>query len=204
MQTGSLEIVFARALPVSLPPPEAVTLPDAFRQLTAHPAAIFLRRFNWKSSLFSSLCRSLIFFLVNLRAGLAAASGALLAEFAYRALTAGFYGSLTQHFRRVEPHWHGNLATMVLLPLVSHIIEFFIHYLRGTPELGRSIAASAAFTVISTLFNIYAMRQGVLIVGAEGRSVVHDLAALPRVIAGFVALPFVSLYRLYRSRTWSR
>ena len=41
---------------------------------------------NWKSALYSSVLRGLIFFFANLTAGLHAAEGAMLAEFVFRAL----------------------------------------------------------------------------------------------------------------------
>jgi hypothetical protein len=34
-----------------------------------------------------------------------AAEGAMLAEFVYRGITAGFYGALTQAFRKAAPVW---------------------------------------------------------------------------------------------------
>ena len=84
---------------------------------------------------------------------------------------------------------------MVLLPAISHAIEFVVHTLDGTPQLGRSIRASVTFTVIATLFNYYAMRRGVLVVG-EGRSFVHDMKAMPRITAGFLFAGPLALWRL--------
>lgn len=132
--------------------------------------------------MFSSLCRGLVFLLVNLSAGLEAASGAMLAEFAYRASTAGFAGALTQAFRAAEPRW----AAAVGIPLLSHVLEFSIHWIRGTPNLRLSIGASLVFTVFSTLFNLHAMRRGVLVVGRGSKPLVADLRALPMVILTFV------------------
>lgn len=63
------------------------------------------------------MLRALVFLCANLAAGWRAATGAMLAEFVYRAITAGFYGALTQAFRKAEPAWAAGVAAMLLLPL---------------------------------------------------------------------------------------
>jgi len=122
------------------------------------------------------------------------------AEFVFRLLTSGFYGSLTQAFRKAHPAWAATLTVMVLLPIFSHSLEFLYHSARGTPKLQRSITVSVMVTVISTLFNMYAMRRGVLIVGAEQRSLWHDMKTMPRVIGGFLAAGPMAAWRYSRSR----
>ena len=83
-----------------------------------------------------------------------------------------------------------------VLPGASHSIEFVVHLLRGTPNLRTSLIASVSFTMLSTLFNLYAMRRGALLVGAEGGSVGADLRRMPRLIAGFLAAGPIALFRL--------
>jgi hypothetical protein len=122
----------------------------------------------------------------------------MLAEFTYRAITAGFYGALTQAFREARPVWKANLAVMVLLPIVSHSLEISIHLARGTPRLLRSVIASVCFTAISTLFNLYAMRCGALTVGEGSGSVGDDLRRVPQLIAGFLLSGPCALYRQLR------
>jgi hypothetical protein len=48
-----------------------------------------VRRWNWKCALLSSIVRALIFFCVNLAAGLHAALGALLTDLAFRGAASG-------------------------------------------------------------------------------------------------------------------
>ena len=122
-----------------------------------------------------------------LPAGLPAAWAALVTEFCFRAATAGFYGALTEAFRRVQPERTALLAAMLVLPAVAHTLEAVVHWLRGTPELLVSLAASAAFTVLSTSFNLFAMRRGALVVGDDCRPLLDDLRTLPRLAAAFVA-----------------
>ncbi len=141
------------------------------------------RSWNWKSALFSSGCRGPIFFFANIRSGAHAAAGAMLAEFAYRCVTAGFYGGITQAVSQAHPRKAA--AATAGIVILSHAVEFTVHWLRGTPNLRISIVASACFTVVSTWFNLHAMRRGVLITGADSASFREDLRALPRILASF-------------------
>jgi hypothetical protein len=143
-------------------------------------------RWHWKAALFSALIRCSIFFIVNATSGWKAASGAALAEFLYRLVASGYYGAITQALSRMTPAWKANLLAVVALPVFQHAIEYWIHWLRGTPKLEASIAVSYCFTIISTLFNLYSMRRGALIVGSEARSVWADVAAFPKLVFGFV------------------
>jgi hypothetical protein len=155
-----------------------MTAAGALSTIVRSPGEVLLRRWNWKSALYSSLCRSAIFFGANLPAGYEAAAGAMMAEFVYRAVAAGFYGSLTQFFRKVEPRWHGMACAVAILVIVSHSLEFLVHWSRGTPNLAAGIGASVCFTVISTLFNLHAMRRGVFLTDQDGRSLWEDLRSL--------------------------
>lgn len=157
------------------------SLDQVFSNLWRNPGELLVRRWNWKSALWSSLCRSTLFFAVNFAAGWEAAMWAMAAEFAYRSVAAGFYGALTQSFRHVEPRWQGMVVATAVLITVSHSIELGIHWLRGTPNLWASIAASCCFTLISTLFNLHAMRRGVLVTGRDGHGLLTDLRLLPTI-----------------------
>lgn len=160
------------------------TVGEVFAGLCSNPAELLLRRWNWKSSLWSSICRSSLFFVVNYGAGLAAAAEAMAVEFVYRAIAAGFYGALTQSFRHVEPGWRGMAAATLLLVTVSHSTELLLHWWRGTPNLWTSILASMCFTVMTTMFNLRAMRAGVLVTGQDGHGLLTDLRLLPAALRG--------------------
>jgi hypothetical protein len=157
------------------------TLTQVFEGLLRNPGELLVRRWNWKSALYSSLCRSSIFFAANATSGLDAALCAMALEFAYRSVSAGFYGALTQAFRRVEPKWKGMLAATVLLTTVSHTIELALHWAGGTRNLKTSMLASIGFTVLSTLFNLHAMRRGVLVTDGQGHGLLTDLRMLPSI-----------------------
>jgi hypothetical protein len=168
-----------------------MTLKEALYSLATRPAsavALLVRRWNWKAAFFSSLIRGIIFLLANLRSGWHAALGAMAVEWTYRAITSGFYGAMTQALGETEPEWQGAVAAMILLPLSSHSLELLVHWLRHTPHLKASIISSVSFTVISTLFNFYAMRRGAMVVGKNCGTLAQDMRAMPRMIGGFLAV----------------
>ena len=142
---------------------------------------------NYKTAILSALVRAAIFFAANAKAGADAATAAMITEFCFRLATSGFYGAITQRFRSVEPPLLGLLGAILLLPAVAHSLEFVVHTLRGTPELAASMIASVGFTMLSTAFNLFAMRRGALIVGEGTRTLVDDLRAMPRLVVLFVA-----------------
>jgi hypothetical protein len=123
-------------------PKQAKTIWDVLRELRSNPGELLLRQWNWKSAAFSSVIRAFLFLFANLTAGWRAAAGAMAAEFLYRAITSGFYGSLTQAFRKAEPACMAAITVLILLPLVSHSLEFAIHRAHGTPKLLPSRMAS--------------------------------------------------------------
>src|SRR5262245_2135140 len=113
---------------------------------------------NYKTALLSACVRAAVFFTATLNAGAGAATGAMLAEFSFRFVASGFYGALTQAFRRVEPRVVGTVGALLLVPALGHAGEFVVHSWRGTPNLMAALSASVLFTCVSTAFNLFAMR----------------------------------------------
>jgi hypothetical protein len=171
--------------PVVDPHPDGPSIGCVLRDVIRHPVQYFVRRWNWKSAVLSSLVRSALFFAANIGAGLPAARSAFLTELVFRSTTAGFYGALTQAFRDVRPIWRGTLAGMIVLPVATHVLEFLVHYARGTERLSASIALSVGFTALSTSFNLYAMRRGALTVGEGSQSLGQDLMRVPGLMIDF-------------------
>lgn len=166
--------------------PRGLTASRVLRLLLRHPWRYVGRRWNYKSAVMSSLVRAQLFFLVNLSAGPDAAIAAMLVELVVRFVTAGWYGALTQAFRFVEPGRAAMIVAMVVLPLISHSLELAVHWWRATPELAASISASVGLTALSTAFNLFAMRRGALVIGEGSRSLRHDLARMPALVAAFL------------------
>jgi hypothetical protein len=174
------------------PPSGGPSVADVFAALARHPIDRLVRGWNWKSALLSSLLRGVILFFANLTAGWRPASAAFLVELVFRAAISGVYGALTEAFAAAQPAWAAFLAAMVVMPITSQLLQLAVHYANGTPELARSVWISTAVTLVSTAFNVFAMRRGTLLVG-EGRSTIaDDLRRLPRLIHDFVLWPFTS------------
>jgi hypothetical protein len=165
---------------------ERVSVAQALGRLVRHPGQYLVHRWNWKSAVLSSGMRAALFFFVNLPAGLAAARAALLTELLFRGVTSGFYGAITEAFRDAEPPEAALLTVMIILPLANHSVEFLVHWLRGTHNLVHSIFASVLLTALSSLFSIYAMRRGALIVGVGCQSLASDMQRMPMIVFDFV------------------
>lgn len=165
--------------------PESVG--EVLRWMLRDPVHAIGRRWNYKAALLSATTRGCLFFLTNSPAGRQAATAALVTEFVFRFAASGFFGAMTQAFRNAKPERVALLTAMFLLPCVSHLLELAVHWLRGTPRLSASIAASVCFTAFSTAFHLFAMRRGALIVGDEQRSLLADLRSLPGLVVSFLA-----------------
>ena len=166
--------------------PHPTSIRNVFKNLARYPGRYFVQQWNWKSALMSALVRGLIFFAVNIGASLDAATSAMTAEVLYRIIAAGLYGALTQAFRHVEPFWKAVVCTMILLPGLSHTMEFTIHHYRGTERLGWSILFSVCFTACTTTFNLFAMRRGILVVDESNASLLDDFRALPGALFAYL------------------
>ena len=138
--------------------PACSTVAAVLRDLGRRPRHFLIARWNWKSALMSAVIRGVLFFAATLRSGFDAATAAFAIEFAFRAVTSGFFSSVTQAFRRATPDWAATLVVVAGLPLVAHVLEYLVHWLGGTERLGRAMVASVAFTVVSAAFTLYVMR----------------------------------------------
>ena len=173
------------------------TVGAVLRDLARRPRHYLIARWNWKSAVMSAAIRGVLFFAATVRSGLDAATAAFAIEFAFRGVTSGFFSSVTQAFRRATPDWAATLVVVAGLPFVAHVLEYGIHWAGGTAQLGRAMAASVGFTVLSAAFTLYVMRRGALLVGDEDdRPFRQDLAAMPRLVAGFTAWLARALWRL--------
>lgn len=180
-----------------------MTIVEVLQNLCSDPMSALIRRWNWKSAFLSSLFRGVLFFCANLTAGWHAAVGAMVTECCYRGVTAGCYGALTQSFCDAEPAWAATLVALILLPLASHSVEFGVHSLRHTPHLALSCISSVSFTVFSTLFHLYAMKRGALVVRDGANSLAEDMSLMPRLIFGFIIAGPVTTVRYVKRLGYS-
>ncbi len=181
---------------------ERIYVSDVFRNLLHHPLQL-VARWNWKAAMLGAIVRASFYYTVYKasRENWAVTLTAVGVELVFRFLTTGLAGAIVQSFRKATPIWQANIIVSILLPSFSHSIEFVTHYIQeryffdifASSQDGvarqRAFAISVLFSVISVLFNLFAMRHGVLLVGAgeETRSLGNDLKRMPRMIGEFTA-----------------
>ena len=174
---------------------------DVFRYLVRHPIEMLVYRWNWKAALFSGILRSMIYLFTHLKEGWRAALGAMSVEFAFRVIVSGASGSLVQAFHNAAPVWLATLCVMIMLPAFSHMIEFTLHTWNGDVNKGKAIIISITFSIISAIFNLFAMRRDALLVKDDrAQSLGRDLASLPKIVGEFMFYPLVWLWRRSRAK----
>lgn len=166
------------------------------RALTDLPQTI-ARAWNWKSAVLSAIGRASLFFLTNLPAGLDAAVSAAGTEIGYRLLAAGFYGTLTERFARLEATRGSTVAALIVVPGIAHGIEYVVHRSAGTALAGTSVLVSVAVSIATTRLNLSAMRHGLLVVGGTSASLWSDVRTIARY--GVAAVT-----RRWRTMTWQQ
>jgi hypothetical protein len=189
-----------------------IEIGGVFRNLVRHPLQIFTR-WNWKTALLGAGLRAFFYlavYIVSQESWLTTLT-AVMVELPFRFLTTGMAGSVVQSFRRATPVWAASIIVSIMLPAFSHTVEFFTHYAqeryfsdilaasRDGVARQRTFAISVFFSVISALFNLFAMRHGVLLVGAgkETKSFVTDIKRLPLMVSEFTAFLPVQIAKYF-------
>lgn len=185
---------------------ERIAVSDVVRNLLQHPAQLLLR-WNWKTALMGALLRASFYYTVYTasRESLLVTMTAVSVELVSRFISTGIAGAAVQSFRRARPVWQANMIISIVLPTFSHTVEFVTHYgqerflydifaASENSARQRTFAISVLFSVIAVLFNFFAMRHGVLLVGAgkETQRFTTDIKRLPRMVGEFTA--FLPVY----------
>ena len=180
---------------------------DVFKHIFRHPLESFVYRWNWKAAVLSALLRAPIFFFTYFfkKEGVKVALGAALAQSVFRFVFGGVNGSVIQSFRRVEPAWHAVLTVPLVLATFSHLIEYVVQYFYdqnvGSKGKASAIAVSVIISIISAVFNLFAMRRGALLVKDESRqSLGRDLIRMPWLVFEFISFPLVWTYKRKRAK----
>lgn len=177
-----------------------IPLAEVLRSLFSHPLQI-LTRWNWKAAVVGAILRASFYFTVYKasKESWSATMAAVAVEFGFRFFTSGVSGSIVQSFRRATPAWLATLVVTISLPILSHSVEYFTHYVqetyfRSVLEASQNnarqyaFAISVLFSVFSAMFNLFAMRHGVLLVGAgkETKSLWDDFRKIPALVFEFL------------------
>jgi hypothetical protein len=166
-----------------------MTVASVFADLAAHPWRGVAMRWNWKAATLSATLRGSIFFATSLTSGVGAASRALAVDATFRIPSAGMYAAIVQAFAQATPGWLAAVVVAVLVPVCSHTVEFLVHQAAHTPGLRASIAASIVLSIMTSVFELFAMRRGVFITGPGAASLSGDLGDLPRLLLAFLKAP---------------
>lgn len=151
-------------------------------------------------ALLSAVSRGALFFAATASAGWKAAAAATSLEFLFRAVASGFDGAVAEALRESRPAWLAALFVSVAVPCVENVLEYGVHYLHGTANLAAGATVSLAATAAGSLFNWYAMRQGLLLTRGECESFAEDLHSIPKVALRLVlAVSGTSLHLLSTS-----
>ncbi len=195
------------------PPPLAAskTIGEALSGVWHDPAQL-LRYWNYKGAIMSGSLRAPIFLITYLvgRESIKLALGAALAQFIFRFVFAGVGGALIQAFRRVEPAWKALLAILLIVPVISHVFEYFVqtgfaYFTQTGDHTDAAILRSICISVLSALFSLFIMRRDVMIVGeAESQSIWSDLAKFPVLIFEFMAFIPLEIVRMFRRGEYIR
>lgn len=169
------------------PPSAGPQFTDLVFRILRSPWQLLLL-WNWKSALLSVVLRGPIFFVAGVRQGWEAAFAALFTETIFCALSAGFYGAVVQSLKDAEPQWLTGIFLTLVMPAIFQVLEYLLHWFRGTPHLRIAGMVSLVVSALSALFNWYAMRRGTLLVGRDGGGFGGDLRRLPRLLLGFLAV----------------
>jgi len=164
-------------------------------ELFKHPARAFLECWNWKAAILSMILRAPVYLATTFRYGWHAATVAGCVEAAFSVCAAGVFASFTQAIQDAEPQAMVAFLLLVALPFVALALDALLHYVMRTPNLATGVMASLGVSVVSSAFNWYSMRRGVLLVGATARSFGADLARLPLLIGRFLLEPLLFLWR---------
>jgi hypothetical protein len=122
----------------------------------------------------------------------------VLVEIAYVSLTAGVYAGMQQKALDLRTRWFGNLIVVLGVPGLAQLLDWLTHRITGAAATGRATLAVCIFAVVSALFHLHVMRNGVFLTG-HGRSLLDDFRRIPRLIAGFVLRP-VAFFAALTSR----
>ena len=177
-------------------------------ELFRHPIDTLIWRWNWKSAVLSALLRAPIFFFSYIfkKDGLKLAVGAAIAQSVFRLIFGGVNGAIIQSYSKVEPAWHAVLTVPLILASFSHLVEFIVqtYYDKqtGVSGGGRAVAVSIFVSVISAVFNLFAMRRGALLVKDESQqSFWRDLWSMPWLALEFISFPLIWTWRRTKKKT---
>jgi hypothetical protein len=181
------------------------TVGKALLQVLSKPFYYFIQHWNWKSALFGAINRGTIFFIATMKRGHVEMSIAVLVEIAFTCATAGIYAAFTQAMRFAEPEWLAAGVVALVIPGALYGVDYFAHVWTGMHNVRPAVGFATGLSVVSTLFNLFIMRRGALVVGEGSQPLWRDLIRIPGLIVQFLVAGPVWLWNLlFRRRGKAR
>jgi len=162
------------------------TVGKALLQVLSNPFYYFIQHWNWKSALFGAINRGTIFFIATMRRGRVEMSVAVLVEILFTCATAGIYAAFTQALRFAKPEWLGACVVALVIPGALYGVDYFAHVWTGMHNVRPAVSFATGLSVVSTLFNLFIMRRGALVVGEGSQPLWRDLIRIPGLILQFM------------------
>jgi hypothetical protein len=163
-----------------------LTVGRALLQLFRNPFYYFVRHWNWKSALFATINRSTIFFIATMKRGRTEISIAVLVEIIFSCTTSGVYAAFTQAMRFAEPAWLAACIVALGIPSALYGVDYLAHLYTGMHHIRPAVTFATGLSVLSTLFNLFIMRRGAMVVGEESQPLRRDLVRIPVLLLQFV------------------
>lgn len=170
-------------------------LSSVLAEIWWHPKRFLFDGWNWKAAALSVLFRAPVFIISTQRHGLHTMATAGIVESVFRIAITGINASITQAVEWANPQWMVAILVLAAIPGVTMGLQAIAHGLASTPNLRTGLLASLTLSVVSSGFNWFSMRKGVLLVGGESPSFGTDLSRMPILIGRFIASPALIVWR---------
>jgi hypothetical protein len=144
---------------------------------------------NWKCALLSASARSFVYFATMAHAGHTDRSAVILVEMAYVTLTSGIYAALQQRALGLRSRILGDFIVVAGIPCLGQLLDWIAHRATATAVPGRVTGTVCLFALVSAVFHLHVMRNGIFLTGC-GRSLVDDFRRMIRLITGTISRPF--------------
>ena len=162
------------------------TVGKALLQLFRNPFYYFIRQWNWKSALFAAINRGTIFFLATMKRGRMEMSVAVLVEIIFSCATSGVYAAFTQAMRFAQPAWLATCVVALGIPSALYGFDYLAHIYTGMHHVRPAVTFATGLSVLSTLFNLFIMRRGAMVVGEGSQPLWRDLIRIPVLLLQFL------------------
>jgi len=176
------------------------TVGKALLRVLRNPFYYFVRHWNWKAAMFAMINRGTIFFVATMKRGRVEMSVAVLVEIAFSCGASGIYAAFTQAMRFAQPVWLAACVVALGIPAALYGMDYFAHVYTGMHHVRPAVTFATGLSVLSTLFNLFVMRRGALIVGEQSQPLWRDLMRIPLLLVQFLAAGPLWLWKVIFNR----